>query len=61
MHRIRCRDFTRPDTEELYATKKLGDEAREIQAKDCFQRLCYYDPLLGSAQAAAAKRRDEVD
>ena len=60
-HRIRCREFVRPSIEELYATKKLSVEAREIHASDCFKRLCIYDPLLGSAQAAAAKKNEEVD
>ena len=60
-HRIRCRDFTRPGIEKLYATKKLGVEDRKTQSKDCFMQLCHYDPLLGSAQVAAAKKMDEVD
>ena len=37
------------------------ESARESHAKDCYQRRCLYDPLLGSAQVAADKKKDEVD
>jgi len=45
-HQIRCREFTRPGIKELYQTKKVVGEAREMFTTECEERLALFDPFL---------------